>query len=104
MLLAPRAPAAKAVSADTVTGGTATLFVPWDVTLKWGQERIYAHPIAPSGIRLFAQHNGGIGNEVSFPISGGLVESDTMLGTVNMSGGISILKYASDYVTVEKQL
>jgi hypothetical protein len=92
------APAAQA-SLDTVTGGQFALFVPLSNVNKLGQDGIYTSPISPAFLTFTLEE----GPAVRFPISGGAVESDTMLGTVNSDGGLSIQKH-QPVGTIIKQL
>ncbi len=41
---------------------------------------------------------------VSFPITGGLVETATATGTINMAGGINIYRIDETYTNVEKSI
>jgi hypothetical protein len=88
-----------AASLDTVTGGETTLCVPLSVVNQLGQDRVYTVPVAPATL-TFDLVNGAC---VHFPITGGLVESSTMLGTVNHSGGLELLKYNESF-EIEKKL
>jgi hypothetical protein len=87
-VLTSGAPAANA-SLDTVTGGEFALFVPLSNVQKLGQKEIFTSPISPAYLTFTLAE----GPAVRFPISGGSVESDTMLGTVNSDGGISIQRH-----------
>jgi hypothetical protein len=98
MVLAIGAPSASA-ELDTVTGGEFALFVPLDNVQKLAQKEMYTSPIAPAYLTFTIED----GPAVRFPISGGTVESDTMLGTVNSEGGLSIQKH-HPVGTIVKQL
>ena len=98
MVLALSAPAASA-SVDTVTGGMFSLFVPLSNVQKLGNAEIFTSPISPAYLTYTLEE----GPAVRFPISGGAVESDTMLGTVNSDGGLSIQKH-HPVGTIVKQL
>jgi hypothetical protein len=98
MALAVGAPSANA-SLDTVTGGEFALFVPLDNVQKLAQKEMYTSPISPAYLSFTIEE----GPAVRFPISGGTVESDTMLGTVNSDGGLSIQKH-HPVGTIVKQL
>ena len=98
MVLAFSAPAASA-SVDTVTGGMFSLFVPLSNVQKLGNAEIFTSPISPAYLTYTLEE----GPAVRFPISGGAVESDTMLGTVNSDGGLSIQKH-HPVGTIVKQL
>jgi hypothetical protein len=92
------APAANA-SLDTVTGGQFALFVPLENVQKLGAGEIYTSPISPAYLTYTLEE----GPAVRFPISGGTIESDTLLGTVNSDGGLSIQKH-HPVGTIVKQL
>jgi hypothetical protein len=100
MLLGFGVPTASAVSLDRVTGGQSALFVPLEGVQKLAQQRIFAAPIDPAYATFTLEE----GPAVRFPISGGAVESSTMLGTVNQKGGLSIQKFSSDWTTKLAQL
>jgi hypothetical protein len=94
------APSASALSLDTVKGGQTALFVPLSNVQKLGQASIYVSPIAPAFLTFNSLAEGPA---IRFPISGGAVESATMLGTVNHRGGLLIQKFNPDG-TVATQL
>jgi hypothetical protein len=98
MMLTIGAPAASA-SLDTVRGGQFALYVPLSNANKLAQKGIYVSPISPAYLTFTLPE----GPAVRFPISGGAVESSTMLGTVNSDGGISIQKH-QPVGTIVKQL
>jgi hypothetical protein len=98
--LAVGAPAASAVSLDTVKGGESALFVPFSNIQKLGQAGIFVSPIAPAYLTFTSYAEGPA---IRFPVSGGAVESATMLGTVNHKGGMLIQKFNPDG-TVATQL
>ena len=98
MVLAIGAPAASA-ELDTVTGGQFALFVPLENVQKLALKEIYTSPISPAYLSFTIEE----GPAVRFPISGGAVESDTMLGTVNSEGGLSIQRH-HPVGTIVKQL
>jgi hypothetical protein len=83
---------AGAVSLDTVTGGQSALFVPLSNVQQLGQKGIFVSPISPAYLTFTLAE----GPAIRFPISGGAVESSTMLGTVNHEGGMSIQKFNPD--------
>src|SRR5689334_17683295 len=83
---------AGAVSLDQVTGGQSALFVPLSNVQHLGQKGIFVSPISPAFLTFTLQE----GPAVRFPISGGAVESSTMIGTVNHAGGLSIQKFNPD--------
>ena len=90
--LAIGAPAASA-SLDQVKGGQTALFVPISNVQKLAVKGINVSPIAPAFLTFNSLSEGPA---LRFPIEGGLVESDTMLGTVNHPGGILIQKFNAD--------
>ncbi len=83
---------ASAVSLDNVTGGQSALFVPLSNVVKLGQKNIFAAPISPAYLTFTRLE----GPAIRFPITGGAVESATMIGTVNHGGGLSIQKFNPD--------
>jgi hypothetical protein len=85
-------PAAGAVSLDQITGGQSGLFVPLTNVQQLGQKGVFVSPISPAYLTFTLEE----GPAVRFPITGGAVESSTMLGTVNHAGGISIQKFNPD--------
>jgi hypothetical protein len=91
--LAVGAPSASAVSLDKVTGGQTAMFVPLSNVQQLGQERIFVGPIAPAFLTFNSLQEGPA---IRFPISGGAVESSTMLGTVDHAGGMVIMKFNPD--------
>jgi hypothetical protein len=99
MMLGFGATAASAVSLDKVTGGQSALFVPLSNVQQFGQDSIFTSPISPAYLTFTMAE----GPAVRFPISGGAVESATMLGTVNHAGGLSIQKH-HPVGTIVKQL
>jgi hypothetical protein len=99
MMLGFGVPAASAVSLDKITGGQSALFVPLSNVQQFGQDSIFTSPIAPAYLTFTMLE----GPAVRFPISGGTVESATMLGTVNHAGGLSIQKH-HPVGTIVKQL
>src|SRR5690242_14846856 len=80
---------AGAVSLDQVTGGQSALFVPLTNVQQLGQKGIFVSPISPAFLTFTLDE----GPAIRFPITGGAVESSTMLGTVNHAGGLSIQKF-----------
>jgi hypothetical protein len=100
MLVGLRAPAAHAVSVDTVTGGQTGLFVTLESVRNLGNYRIATAPIYPAYLTYTLDE----GPAVRFPITDGLVESSTMLGTVNHAGGLRLQKFNANFTTIEKSL
>jgi hypothetical protein len=98
MALSFAAPSASA-SVDTVTGGQFSLFVPLTNVSKLAQDNVFTSPISPAYLTFTIEE----GPAVRFPISGGALESTTMLGTVNSDGGLSIQKH-QPVGTIVKQL
>lgn len=90
LVLASQAPTAGA-SLDTVQRGETRLLADMDTLAAWGSDNIVAQPIAPATI---VAEVGAAG--FAFPVTGGTVESDTMLGTVNHAGGFSLQKYPAE--------
>jgi hypothetical protein len=80
-------------SLDTVRGGQTALFVPFSNVQKLAADSVFVSPISPAYLTFtsFAE-----GPALRFPVSGGTVESDTMLGTVNHAGGMVIQKFNPD--------
>ena len=89
LAIAVAAPSANAASADQVKGGQTALFVPFSDVVKLAQKGINISPISPAFLTFNSFQEGPA---LRFPISGGLVESDTMLGTVDHAGGMLIQK------------
>ena len=92
-MLAVGAPSASAVSLDKVTGGQSALFVPFSNVQKLGAKSIFVSPIPPAFLTFNSFQEGPA---LRFPISGGLVESDTMVGTVDHAGGMLMQKINPD--------
>ena len=82
-------PTASAASVDTVKGGETALFVPFSDVVKMAQKGINISPISPAYLTFNSFQEGPA---LRFPVSGGLVESSTMLGTVDHAGGMLIQK------------
>jgi hypothetical protein len=89
LALAVGAPTASAASVDQVKGGQTALFVPFSDVVTLAQKGINISPISPAFLTFNSFQEGPA---LRFPISGGLVESDTMLGTVDHAGGMLIQK------------
>ena len=79
------APSANA-SVDQVRGGQSALFVPFSDVVTLAQKGINISPISPAFLTFNSFQEGPA---LRFPVSGGTVESDTMVGTVNHAGGMS---------------
>jgi hypothetical protein len=95
-LFAVTAPAASA-NLRNVTGGESRLVLNFQANLQLAQDNVYAFVLPPAQLDFST-------GSVIFPITGGLVESSTMVGTVNHAGGLLIVKYNEDQTVVEKQL
>jgi hypothetical protein len=95
---APRAQAAD-VSANNVTGGVTKMDVPFTLVQQLGKDRIFVRPIAPATLTY-----PNFFPVVSFPVTGGLVETATATGTINMAGGINIYRIDETYTNIEKQI
>jgi len=93
LAMAVGAPTASAVSVDTVKGGETALFVPFNDVVKLAQKGINISPISPAYLTFNSFQEGPA---LRFPVSGGLVESATMLGTVDHAGGMLIQKFNPD--------
>jgi hypothetical protein len=89
-------------SADvaTVTGGQTDLFTPLTVVQELGADRVYVAPLPPATLTFTLEE----GPAVHFPVTDGVIDTDSMTGTVNHSGGLKILKFSEDFSTVESQL
>jgi hypothetical protein len=83
---------ASAVSLDRVTGGQFGLFVPLENVSKMAYAGLYTTPIAPAYLTFTLEE----GPALRFPISGGTVESATMLGSVESQGGLLMQKQNPD--------
>jgi hypothetical protein len=91
--LAIGAPSANAVSLDQVKGGQSSLFVPFSQVQEFARAGVFVSPISPAFLTFNSFQEGPA---LRFPISGGAVESATMLGSVNHDGGMLIQKYNPD--------
>lgn len=88
MVLGFGASTASALSLDRVTGGQTGLFVPLASIGDLSRKGIFFTPISPAYLTFTLDE----GPAIRFPVTGGLVESATMLGTVNHAGGLTIQK------------
>jgi hypothetical protein len=89
---------AQSANADllrNVSGGESKLVLNFQSNLQMAQDNIYAFVLPPAQLDFFC-------GCVRFPITGGLVQPDTMVGTVNHSGGLEIVKYNEDQTQVIK--
>ena len=92
MTLGLGAASSSAASVDTVTGGQSGLFVTLQQVGDMARAGIYVTPISPAYLTFTLEE----GPALRFPITGGAVESATMLGTVNHGGGFTIQKVNPD--------
>ena len=81
-----------AASLDTVTGGQSGLFVSLQQVGDMARAGLYVTPVSPAYLTFTLEE----GPALRFPITDGAVESDTMLGTVNHAGGMTIQKVNPD--------
>jgi len=86
------ASASSAASLDTVTGGQTGLFVTLQQVGDMARAGLYVTPVSPAYLTFTLEE----GPALRFPITDGAVESDTMLGTVNHAGGMTIQKVNPD--------
>lgn len=84
--------ASNAASLDTVTGGQTGLFVTLQQVGDMARAGLYVTPVSPAYLTFTLEE----GPALRFPITDGAVESDTMLGTVNHAGGMTIQKVNPD--------
>jgi hypothetical protein len=94
-MLVAAAPRAHA-TLDTVIGGQSKLFVSLATVQRLNSDRIISFPNGGAYITFVSTE----GPAVVFPISDGLVESDTMLGTVNHPGGLTLQKVDENFQPV----
>ena len=94
------APGANA-SVDQVRGGQSALFVPFADVVTLAQKGISISPISPAFLTFNSFQEGPA---LRFPVSGGTVESDTMVGTVNHAGGMLIQKIDPQTDTVTHEM
>ncbi len=81
-----------------VTGGQTLLLPQFSTISELLQSNIGLYPVLPARLN-------GITLRVEFPITGGTVDDQTMLGTVDHDGGLLIVKYTdSSFTEVEKTL
>ena len=100
MALLVGAPSANA-SVDQVRGGQSGLFVPFSDVVTLAQKGINISPISPAFLTFNSFQEGPA---LRFPVSGGTVESDTMVGTVNHAGGMLIQKIDPQTNTVTHEM
>jgi len=84
--------ASNAASLDTLTGGQSGLFVSLQQVGDMARAGLYVTPVSPAYLTFTLEE----GPALRFPITDGAVESDTMLGTVNHAGGMTIQKVNPD--------
>jgi hypothetical protein len=92
MTLGLGAAQSSAVSVDNVTGGQSGLFVTIQQVGDLARAGIFVTPVSPAYLTFTLEE----GPALRFPISGGAVESATMLGTVNHAGGFTLQKVNPD--------
>jgi hypothetical protein len=92
MILGFGASSASALSLDKATGGQISLFVPLQTVGDMSRAGLFTTPIDPAYLTFTLEE----GPAVRFPISGGSFESDTMLGTVESNGGITMERQFPD--------
>ena len=91
------APTAKAAIA-TPTGGEGALQIDFqNFFFPLAAKKISATPIPPAFIDFTT-------GEVKFPVTGGVYETRTMIGAVQLAGGLRMAKYNSDFTAVEKTI
>jgi hypothetical protein len=91
------APAANGAIA-TAKGGEAALQIDFqNFYFPLAAKKISANPIPPAFIDFTT-------GEVKFPVTGGVYETRTMLGAVQLAGGLQMVKYNSDFSAIEKTL
>jgi hypothetical protein len=91
---------ASAVSVDKVTGGQFGLFVPLENVSQLAHAGLFTTPISPAFLTFTLEE----GPALRFPISGGTVESATMLGTVDSKGGLIMERQFPDGTKKELQV
>jgi hypothetical protein len=80
----------------TVTGGESVMHLNIQTLFNtWSTDRIGANVLPPAFID-------GLTFTAHFPITGGLVERGSLLGTVNHGGGMKIVQYNANYSAVEQ--
>jgi hypothetical protein len=92
-MLGVGASSASAVSVDRVTGGEFALFVPLENVSQLAHAGLFTTPIAPAYLTFRSLEEGPA---LRFPISGGTLESATMLGTVDSQGGMTMERQFPD--------
>jgi hypothetical protein len=91
------APTAKAAIA-VPTGGEGALQIDFQhFYFPLAAKKISANPIPPA----YTDFTTG---EVKFPVVGGVYDTRTMLGSVQLAGGLQMVKYNSDFSAVEKSI
>jgi hypothetical protein len=95
------APSANAVSVDKVSGGESALFVPFSDVIAQLNKGIRVSPIRPAYLTFRSLQEGPA---LRFPVSGGTVESSTMLGTVDHAGGMLIQRFNLTTGAIEASL
>ncbi len=96
-VLAIAAPKANATPVNVV-GGQAELLPDFANVAALYAKNIAVYPISPAALN-------GITLRVEFPITGGTVDDQSMLGTVNLAGGLWIIKYTdSSFSEIENSV
>ncbi len=91
------APAAHAAIAIP-KGGEAALQIDFQqFYFPLAAKKISANPIPPAYVDFTT-------GEVKFPVVGGVYETRSMIGTVQLAGGLQMVKYNSDFTAIEQTL
>ena len=90
-------PATARAEVATVTGGESSMLINFNTVLHLQEHNIYTIVLPPATISGFTY-------SAYFPMTGGVFDTTSMLGTVNHAGSLLLLKYNEDQTVVEKQL
>ncbi len=90
-------PATARAEVATVTGGESSLLINFTTVLHLQESNIYTTVLPPATIS-------GMTFSIYFPMTGGIFDTSSMLGSVNHAGSLLLLKYNADQTVVEKQL
>ncbi len=93
-VLALSAPSARAAQVP-VTGTNAVLLADWDTYTKMASDNIYSYADWPAELSTYPLPT------VTFPIAGGSIDPFDMSGTIDLAGGLQMLKYNEDFSAVE---
>src|SRR3954464_12405108 len=96
------APSGASATPQLVYGDRTEIVVPFSLLQELNPADMTINVIAPATLG-FPYYPTPI-PVATFPISGGLVDDGTMLGTVNHSGGQKIIKYTPDRDAVQSSL